>query len=139
MAIKKVRERVHNGGTTGTEADYDVIHYETSEDLIVGQKQSLVASGYRIMPGDLIMQWGTTEIHLNNQGNKSIEVIFPISFKSSVFSIIASEQDNLTTTLGSYNIACYDATTNKFKIMVRNIFDSQLTGRVRVNWIAFGK
>ena len=139
MDIKKVRERVHNGGTTGTEADYDVIHYETSEDLIVGQKQSLVASGYRIMPGDLIMQWGTTEIYLNNQGNKSIEVIFPISFKSSVFSIIASEQDNSTTTLGSYNTACYDATINKFKVMVRNIFDSQLTGRVRVNWIAFGK
>ena len=85
MAIKKVRERIHNGGTTGTEADYDVIYYETSEDLIVGQKQSLDASGYRIMPGDLIMQWGTTEIYLNNQGNKSIEAIFPISFKSSVF------------------------------------------------------
>ena len=139
MAIKKVRERVHNGGTTGTEADYDVIHYETSEDLIVGQKQSLVASGYRIMPGDLIMQWGVSEIYFNNQGNKTIEIIFPISFKTSVFSIIASEQDNSMTTFGSYNTACYDATTNKFKMMVRNIFDSQLTGRVRVNWIAFGK
>ena len=139
MAIKKVRERVHNGGTTGTEADYDVIHYETSEDLIVGQKQSLVASGYRIMPGDLIMQWGVSEIYFNNQGNKTIEIIFPISFKTSVFSIIASEQDNSMTTFGSYNTACYDATTNKFKLLVRNIFDSQLTGRVRVNWIAFGK
>ena len=139
MAIKKVRERVHNGGTTGTEADYDVIHYETSEDLIVGQKQSLVASGYRIMPGDLIMQWGVSEIYFNNQGNKTIEIIFPISFKTSVFSIIASEQDNSMTTFGSYNTACYDATTNKFKLLVRNIFDSHLTGRVRVNWIAFGK
>ena len=139
MAIKKVRERVHNGGTTGTEADYDVIHYETSEDLIVGQKQSLVASGYRIMPGDLIMQWGVSEIYFNNQGNKTIEIIFPISFKTSVFSIIASEQDNSMTTFGSYNTACYDATTNKFKVLVRNIFDSHLTGRVRVNWIAFGK
>ena len=43
------------------------------------------------------------------------------------------------TTVGSYNAACYEATTNKFKLMIRNIFDSQLTGRVRVNWIAFGK
>lgn len=133
MTIKKAQYNVK------TESGFDTYHFETSEDLIVGQKQSLVASGYRIMPGDLIMQWGTTEIYLNNQGNKSIEVILPISFKASVFSIIAAEQDNSITTVGSYNAACYEATTNKFKLMIRNIFDSQLTGRVRVNWIAFGK
>lgn len=136
MTIKKAQYNVK------TESGFDTYHFETSDDMIVGQKQSLVASGYRVISGDtddLIMQWGVSEIYFNNQGNKTIEVIFPISFKTSVFSIIASEQDNSMTTFGSYNTACYDATTNKFKLMVRNIFDSQLTGRVRVNWIAFGK
>ena len=136
MTIKKAQYNVK------TESGFDTYHFETSDDMIVGQKQSLVASGYRVISGDtddLIMQWGVSEIYFNNQGNKTIEVIFPISFKTSVFSIIPSEQDNSLTTFGSYNIACYDATTNKFKLMVRNIFDSHLTGRVRVNWIAFGK
>ena len=114
-------------------------HNITKNKLNDTENRWVVARGYKIMPGDLIMQWGTTEIYLNNQGNKSIEVILPISFKASVFSIIASEQDNSMTTVGSYNTACYEAATNKFKLMVRNVFDSQLTGRVRVNWIAFGK
>ena len=35
MAIKKVRERVHNGGTTGTEADWDIIYMETSSDVSI--------------------------------------------------------------------------------------------------------
>ena len=59
MAVKKVRERVHNGGTTGTEADWDTIYKETSEDLVIGQIQALNNSGYRILPGGLILQWGS--------------------------------------------------------------------------------
>ena len=62
MAIKKVRERIHNGGTTGTEADYDVIHYETSEDLLVGQVQEFGDTGYRVLSGGLILIWGSVVI-----------------------------------------------------------------------------
>ena len=62
MAIKKVRERIHNGGTTGTEADYDVIHYETSEDLLVGQIQEFGDTGYRVLSGGLILIWGSVVI-----------------------------------------------------------------------------
>lgn len=54
----KVRERVYNGGGTGTEVDYDVLHYETSEDLIVGQVENLAETGYKKLPGGLILQWG---------------------------------------------------------------------------------
>ena len=90
MAIKKVRERFHNGGTTGTEADYDVLHYETSEDMIIGQVQNLATTGYRTLPGGLIMQWGIVEGVTNSWKT----VRFPIEFPKASISVQLQELNN---------------------------------------------
>ena len=80
MAIKKVRERVHNGGTTGTEADYDIIHYETSEDLLVGQVQEFGDTGYRVLSGGLILIWGSVVIQ-NSGYTAETAVKLPVTVK----------------------------------------------------------
>lgn len=87
MAIKKVRERVHNGGTTDTEADWDIIHTETSEDMLVSQIQSLSKSGYRTLPGGLTLQWGLVD----GISNAWKRITYPVSFKSTAVNIQMTE------------------------------------------------
>ena len=93
MAIKKVRERIHNGGTTGTEADYDIIHYETSEDLLVGQVQNLARSGFRVFPGGLMEVWG--EAAINNSGYEAeVTVTLPTEVTKAIFDIHLTKHGN---------------------------------------------
>ena len=93
MAIKKVRERVHNGGTTGTEADYDIIHYETSEDLLVGQVQNLARSGFRVFSGGLMEVWG--EANINNSGYEAeVTVTLPTEVVNPIFDIHLTKHGN---------------------------------------------
>lgn len=93
MTIKKVRERVHNGGTTGTEADYDIIHYETSEDLLVGQVQNLARSGFRVFPGGLMEVWG--EATINNSGYEAeVTVTLPTEVVNPIFDIHLTKHGN---------------------------------------------
>ena len=87
MAVKKVRERVHNGGTTGTENDWDTIYTETSEDVIVGQVQLLGTTGYRVHPGGMIEQWGVVD----GVTNAWKTVKFPIEFPSKSVSVALTE------------------------------------------------
>lgn len=86
MAIKKIRERIHNGGTTGTESDWDTYYYETSEDMLVGQVQQLGDFGYRVLSGGLILVWGTVVVQ--NSGYLATgSVKYPVTVKKSGFPV----------------------------------------------------
>lgn len=87
MAVKKVRERVHNGGTTGTENDWDTIYTETSEDVIVGQVQLLESTGFKVHPGGYTEQWGIVE----NVTNAWKTVRYPLEFKNKCVGIKLTE------------------------------------------------
>lgn len=123
----KVRERVYNGGGTGTEVDYDVLHYETSEDLIVGQVQNLGTTGFKKHPGGLIEQWG--RVQANNAG---ITVIFPVQFSSECTPTVTANvfDDN------AYNIpvSVYGGTPFSSKVYIRTSSEEKMW----VSWRAIG-
>ena len=115
MAIIKSRERVHNGGTSKTESDWDIIYKETSEDLIVGQVQSLNKTGYRKFPGGIIEQWGEVEITVPVRGMGSANIIFPIVFPNAC---VFSTANVLKTDSG--NVSFVDCVNSNFAITTKN-------------------
>lgn len=134
MAIKKVRERVHNGGNTNTDADWDTIYYETSEDMIVGQRQLLAETGWRMHPGGEIEQWGTTEVWFSNSAHKTVNITLPIQFKTKAFGVNANEVDNSMTTQGMF-ICGGNSTLTTLTLNVTDIaLSNTRNGRVRVFW-----
>ena len=132
MAIKKVRERIHNGGTTGTEADYDVIYYETSEDLLVGQVQEFGDTGYRVLSGGLILIWGSVVIQ---DGGYVVEktVKLPITVKRMGFPVWGFYD---TTTQVFANAT--NRTTTGFTLTVKSLAPASGNpsgiGAVRINY-----
>ena len=63
MTIKKVRERVHNGGTTGTEADYDVwvkVIYDdkTIDTILAEHKDSVNGIAYIVLEKEHLINAG---------------------------------------------------------------------------------
>lgn len=143
MAIKKVRERVHNGGTTGTEADYDAIYYETSEDLIVGQVQQLSTTGYRMYSGGIIEQWGEVEITIPVRGLGTANIIFPIEFPNKCIHATA----NVTKKTDTNSTSFVDCINSNFAlpskiggtVIARNIDVSLSTAtKYTLTWCAKG-
>ena len=135
MAIKKVRERVHNGGTTGTEADYDVLHYETSEDLIVGQVENLVETGYKKLPGGLILQWGRVQPSSNQSGDASQQVTLPVTFPKMCLGAFANVNDvsGSHESIGNYKCNAYG---NNSAIVVRA--NGSPSTKITIRWFALG-
>ncbi len=114
MAIKKLRERVHNGGTSGTESDWDTYYYETSEDMLVGQIQSLGRSGFRVFPGGLMEVWGETAI--NNSGYEAeVTVKLPTEVTNAIFDIHLTKSGN--TNAVDIVVKAVSATTITIKAM----------------------
>ena len=114
MAIKKLRERVHNGGTSGTESDWDTYYYETSEDMLVGQIQSLGRSGFRVLTGGLMEVWGETAI--NNSGYEAeVTVKLPTEVTNAIFDIHLTKSGN--TNAVDIVVKAVSATTITIKAM----------------------
>lgn len=137
MGIKKLRERVHNGGTTGTESDWDTYYYETSEDMVVGQVESLQENGYRQLSGGLILQWGTAVI---SNSNHSVEgtITLPVEVNK-VLNITVSCHD-----MGNRAVvSTYNLTSKNFKILAQAVMSSQGVGNpvgaLRIYWFAICK
>lgn len=137
MAIKKVRERIHNGGTTGTEADYDVIYYETSEDLLVGQIQALNNSGYRILPGGLILQWGSI-VATTSGYNFESTITLPIEVNSMIMPILSCyDMQNQVV------VSAHESSNKNFKVKAKSVVPANGTGlgigTLRICWFAICK
>lgn len=141
MAVKKVRERVHNGGTTGTEADWDTIYKETSEDLLVGQIQSLASSGYKKHPGGLIEQWGTHDFSTGHKdGVIGVTIKLPITFPTKILNVqvtLSHFSEAEKSTITDLSVAG-DANTLS-QIAIRAIKNgSYLSGHVKCDYRVLG-
>ena len=110
MTIKKVRERVHNGGTSGTESDWDTYYYETSEDMIVGQVQNLGRNGFRVFPGGLMEVWGETIINSRDY-EAEVTVTLPVEVVNPIFDIHLTKSGN----------------TNAVDLTVKKVSDTAIT------------
>ena len=135
MAIQKVRERVHNGGTTGTEADWDIIYMETSEDVLVGQVENLAETGYKKLPGGLILQWGRVQPSSNQSGEASQQVTLPVTFPKMCLGAFASVNDvsGNHESIGNYKCNAYG---NNSAIVVRA--NGAPDTRPTIRWFALG-
>ena len=97
------------GLTTGniilTPGDYITITNQSSAAWIAingsaeqGINQSLAYNGYRILPGGMIIQWGsftatTGGVTSNGVAEASLAVHYPIAFPNNMFSVIAGVND----------------------------------------------
>ena len=80
MAIKNKQYNVK------TETGYDTFHFETNEEVIIGQVQQLGRSGFRVFPGGLMEVWG--EAIINNSGyDAEVTVTLPTEIKNQIFDI----------------------------------------------------
>ena len=131
----KVRERVYNGGGTGTEVDYDVLHYETSEDLIVGQVENLAETGYKKLPGGLILQWGRVQPSSNQSGYASQQVTLPVTFPKMCLGAFANVNDvsGSHESIGDYKCNAYG---NNSAIVVRA--NGSPSTKITIRWFALG-
>ncbi|MBC5996384.1 hypothetical protein EAI30_10160 [Romboutsia ilealis] len=78
MADIKSQYKIFNG------VDYDTYHFETSEDMLVGQQQTLKSNGYRKLPGGLVIMWGEVEADFTNGVTCNFVFNFPIPLLNKV-------------------------------------------------------
>lgn len=87
MAIKNAQYNVKN------QNGFDTYHFETSEEVIIGQIQSLGRSGFRVFPGGLMEVWG--EAAINNSGYEAeVTVTLPTEVTKSIFDIHLTKHGN---------------------------------------------
>ncbi|MBE6055844.1 hypothetical protein [Clostridium sp.] len=127
--------------TKQIDGNWGKCYFETSEDMIKDQVQSLGSSGYRKLPGGLILQWG---YYLTPTGGsngidrgvyyKTITGLrFPIAFSSRICSINAT----------SNNARCwaYAADSGRldgFNLGCSNIITADTNNNVYLFWRAIG-
>ena len=78
MANIKAQYNIDNG------VDFDTYHFETSEEMLVGQQQVLNNTGYRKLPGGLILAWGEVETTFNPGVTSSFNLELPIPMTNKI-------------------------------------------------------
>lgn len=76
--------------------------FPTSEDMIVDAVQNLSGTGYRKLPGGLILQWGRTT---NISDGQQILVTFPIAFPHAILTALGANSANPVGNNGVINIS----------------------------------
>lgn len=100
----------------------------------VGFEQSIAATGYQILPGGLIFQWGTAT---GDQGN--LGAGYPIAFKERVFQVLLTLNDKTAGAVDGISLyATIDNFTNKTTLIVQNK-GKDLLGVTTASYFAIGK
>ena len=117
MAVKKAIYQVDNG------ASFDEIHFRTSEEQIVGARQSLGKTGWRKLPGGLILQWGESSAN-----TAWTNVVFPVAFNTLSFATVIPRHE----TQGLVPLLRDMYYTNKF------MWKTSSSSQVKAYWFAIG-
>lgn len=123
MKIQKAQYKVFNG------TDFDKVHFETAEDMLVGISQQIKDNGYRKLPGGLILQWGVTPVIADR---KYASVIFPITFPNSALIAVGANRGAPNGNYGGVAISIEGK--NRMSIGHYNGAANQC----RIYWIAIG-
>ena len=100
----------------------------------LGFGQSISATGYQILPGGLIFQWGTAT---GDQGN--LGAGYPMAFKERVFQILLTLNDKTAGAVDGISLyATRDNFTNKTTLIVQNK-GKDLLGVTTASYLAIGK
>lgn len=100
----------------------------------LGFEQSVAATGYQVLPGGLIFQWGTAT---GDQGN--LGAAYPMAFKERVFQVLLTLNDKTAGAVDGVSLyATRDNFTNKTTLIVQNK-GKDLLGVTTASYFAIGK
>lgn len=126
MAIKNAQYNVKN------QNGFDTYHFETSEDMVVGQVQQLGDTGYRVLSGGLVLIWGSVVIQ-NSGYEVEATVKLPITVKKIGFPVWGFYD-----TTGQVFANATNRTTTGFTLNVKSLAPASGNpsgiGAVRVNY-----
>lgn len=121
--------------------DFDEIHFRTNENMIINQSQSLAGSGYRKLPGGLIIQWGRVNVPAGEyNGYTGTFATLPISFPNEILNASATLSHSVESEkyiIKELSIAA-DAVTNKNLAFRYSHTGNFILGGIQINYIAIG-
>lgn len=110
--------------------------FPTSEDMIVDAVQNLSGTGYRKLPGGLILQWGT---YGTSVGGQYLRGMFPITFPTEVLAMFTTIQytgDESVFHLATPQIM----NTSDYIIYIRNTLSNNLPNqKSKIAYFAIGR
>ncbi|SEA16173.1 hypothetical protein SAMN04515656_104154 [Eubacterium aggregans] len=117
--------------------DWDKILPEISDDMIKsGFAQSLAASGYKKLPGGLIIQWGVTAGVVDGSGNLNKTITFPIAFPNDIACVFNRQHLNgLYTDVLNKNVWMVGYGLNSFSLIGNNL---NANINFEIHWFAIG-
>lgn len=122
-------------------SDWNTHYFQTSEDMIKEQVQSLNTTGYRKLPGGLILQWGyyLTPAGGSNGVDRGVyyKIIsglkFPIAFSKRICSINVTPNNARCWGFGADN-----GNLEGFNLGCSNVITADTNNNVYLFWRAIG-
>ena len=114
------------------------LQYASEEEALAGEAedrviaparfgdQSLTTDGYQVLPGGLILQWGSEGLV-----NESATIDFPISFPNNSFSVTAADTGD-----NPHIITITNSSDTSFDVLIFNVNGDLASSGF--NWIAVG-
>jgi len=110
----------------------DILFNDTTTLSTGGGAGSNTTNGYRVLPGGIILQWGS------NTGSKDVwtTVNFSVSFPNACFGVQCTVNNGQRNSAGDKQDATYtqSTTTSSFQLMC----NYETTGSANVAWLAVG-
>lgn len=136
MAQKNAVYQVDNGN------GFDEIHFRTNENMIVNPTQNLAGSGYRRLPGGLIIQWGRINVPAGDyNGYTGTIATLPISFPNQILNVSGTLSHSVEAEkyiIKELSISA-DAVTNQQLAFRYSHTGNFHAGGIQINYIAIGR
>lgn len=94
---------------------------------------SFAASGYAVLPGGIVLQWGSSSTDAGLGGETTVS--FPEAFPTNVFQVVASVDNATLTNPWVLSAQTNALTTSGFKL---NVTGGPTGNNVTVRWFAIG-
>ena len=102
-------------------------------------KVSGSTNGYQVLPGGMILQWGSLTIPASSTPSANASVTFPGSFGTAVYSITTSYANSPNGTSAALTTGAFSATTSGFTFQIDTAqVSSTITSNVLCYWQAIG-
>lgn len=133
-AINEVNSKINQANSRIDEANSSINEINSK----INRDKSHLATGYETLPSGIILQWGESQINLDNVNTDITEVTFPKTFPGRAFTVFVTANSNGVINASAYVIQCYDIFQNKFTARATHSNFTATTGRVSFSWLAIG-
>ena len=133
-SINEVNSKINQANSRIDEANSSINEINSK----INRDKSHLATGYETLPSGIILQWGESQINLDNVNTDITEVTFPKTFPGRAFTVFVTANSNGVINASAYVIQCYDIFQNKFTARATHSNFTATTGRVSFSWLAIG-